>query len=198
MNVSVWRVLAAAVGLLVLPACALAQDEVVIHGPNVRVIKHVDGSESTLTRSPDQKVITKRTTKGGRLVIVTVYRLHANGNLLACDIFDGQKTRLYRVDYGYRKVDGQLVMERMFDCRVRRVWKNHPELEKPVRIVEYLIDAQGKASKPLVRNHLEGDTFERDYGAPNSAIDPKIFDETKPGGAGAPAAGAQGGGAAGK
>jgi hypothetical protein len=181
--------LIAAVGLLALQARAVEEDGVVVKGPNVRVIKHADGSESMLTRSPDQKVITKRTSKGGRVVLVTVYRLHDNGNLLSCDIYDGQKTRLYRVDYGYRKDDGQLVMERMFDCRVRNVWKNRPDVEKPVRIVEYLIDAQGKASKPVVRTYLEGETFERDYGAPTSAINPKIFDESKPAGQGGPATG---------
>lgn len=174
----------AVLGLLVAPQLR-ADGPDTVDGPNVRVKRHTDGRKSVFTRSPDGKVVTKKTySASGRLTLVTIYRLDGNGNPLASEIFDAQQTLLYKVDYGYRKEDGQLVMERMWDCRVRRVWKNNPAVEMPVQIVEYLIDPQGKASKPVIRNYLEdklqGGKFERDYGAPTSAMDPKMFDEPSP------------------
>lgn len=174
----------AVLGLLVAPQLR-ADGLDMVDGPNVRVKQHEDGRKSVFTRSPDGKVVTKKTySASGRLTLVTIYRLDGNGNPRASEIYDAQKTQLYKVDYGYRKEDGQLVMERMWDCRVRRVWKNNPAVEMPVQIVEYLIDPQGKASKPVTRNYLEdklqGGKFERDYGSPTSAMDPKMFDEPVP------------------
>lgn len=172
--------------LAMLSLCAApplrAGDLDAVNGPNVRVMRFEDGRKSVFTRSPDQRVVTKKTfAANGRLALVTVYRLAPNGNPLASQIFDGQKNLLYEVDYGYRKEDGQLVMERMWDRRVRRVWKNNPTEEMPVQVVEYLIDSQGRASKPKVSTYLDGKNFERDYGSVSSAMDPKMFDEKAPG-----------------
>lgn len=179
----------------VMALCAVAWvhagDLDAVDGPNVRVKRHEDGSKSVFTRSPDNKVVTKKTyNAAGRLTLVTIYRMDENGNPLACDIYDGRKTRLYKVSYGYDKKFGQLVMEQMYDCRVRRVWKNNPTQEMPVQVVEYLVNAEGRvAGKPVIRNYLEGNTFERDYGSATSAMDPKMFDQPAPGGAGKPPAG---------
>lgn len=162
-----------------------------VDGPNVRVKRHEDGSKSVFTRSPDGKVVTKRTQNAaGRVTLVTIYRMDENGNPRACDIYDGRKTRLYKVAYGYETKYGQLVREQMYDCRVRRVWKNNPSEEMPVQVVEYLVNAEGRvAGKPVIRNYHEGNTFERDYGAATSAMDPKMFDEPVSGGTTKPPAG---------
>ena len=159
-----------------------ANDADAVDGPNVRVIRHGDGSKSVFTRSPDNKVITKKTYAGtrGTLALVTTYRNDSFGNPISCDITDGQGTKLYRVDYGYRKSDGQLVMERMFDCRVKRLDPRDPKQELPVQVVQYLIDAQGKRSKPIVTSTLKGGTFEEVYGDKTTAMDPKLFDGNKP------------------
>jgi len=184
MRTTVVGMIIAALGLLVVPPLG-ASDLDAVDGPNVRVMRLADGSKCVYTRSPDQKVVTKKTYSGaGRLTLVTIYRLDGNGNPMAGEIFDGQKNRLFKVDYGYRKQDGQLVMERMWDCRVRRVWKDRPDEEMPVQVVQYLIDGQGKASKPIVTRYLEGKTFEQVYGSPSAAMDPKMFDEQKPSGKG--------------
>jgi hypothetical protein len=148
-----------------------------VDGPNVRVIRHGDKSRSVFTRSPDNKVITKKTFVGGKLSLITVYRLDSFANPLACQIYDGQRVLLYEVDYGYRKQDRQLVMERMWDRRVKRYYPNNPTVEMPVQVVEYLIDAQGRRSVPIVTSTLPGMTFEQVYGSNTSAIDPKLFKE---------------------
>lgn len=169
----VWQALAAA---------PVAPESEAVDGPNVRVIRHGDGSKSVFTRSPDNRVITKKTFVGGKLSLITVYRLDGMGNPHGCDISDGQGTRLYRVDYGYRKQDGQLVMERMWDCRTKRFYPKNPTVEMPVQVVEYLIDAQGKRSMPIVTSTLPGKTFEQVYGASTSAMDPTMFREENAGG----------------
>lgn len=161
-----------------------AEDINSVDGPNVRVKRHDDksgnpGGKDVYTKSPDGKVVTKKTyTAAGRLMLTTVYRTRDNGDLAGSKIYDGRGTELYKVSYGYEKKYGQLVREEMYDSRVRRVWKNNPSKEMPVQVVEYLVDAEGKVSgKPVIRNYMEGNTFERDYGQSTSAMDPKMFDQ---------------------
>lgn len=172
------KIIAFALAASLLP-CAAAPEADAVDGPNVRVIRHGDGSKSVFTRSPDNKTVTKKTYAGpgGTLSLVTIYRLDSMGNPLACDIYDGQRNRLFKVDYGYRKQDHQLVMERMWDCRVKRYYPNNPTVEMPVQVVEYLIDAQGNRSLPIVTSTLPGKTFEEVYGSKSSAMDPRMFDE---------------------
>ena len=159
-----------------------ANEAEAVDGPNVRVVRHGDGSKSVFTRSPDNRIVTKKTfaAAGGALVLITVYRLDSFGNPQACNISDGQGILLYNVDYGYRKPDGQLVMERMWDCRVKRYYPNDPTKEMPVQVIEYLIDAQGKHSMPIVTSTLPGKTFEEVYGSKTSAMEPRLFDDAKP------------------
>ncbi len=159
-----------------------ANEAEAVDGPNVRVVRHGDGSKSVFTRSPDNRIVTKKTFAGagGALVLITVYRLDSFGNPQACTISDGQGILLYNVDYGYRKQDGQLVMERMWDCRVKRYYPKDPTKEMPVQVIEYLIDAQGKRSMPIVTSTLPGKTFEEVYGSKTSAMEPRLFDDAKP------------------
>ncbi len=143
---------------------------------NVRVTRHDDGSRTVFTRSPDNRTLTKQTvTANGALYLVTIYRMDAHGNPMNCKIFDGQKTEMFKSRYGYRKGDGLLVEEQMFDSRVKRI---NPETgdEMPVRRFIYTYDALGNRSAPIAITLIPGQTAEEVYGSP-SALESNPFDE---------------------
>jgi hypothetical protein len=137
--------------VMVFAVCALigrADDDFYkVDGPNVRVMRNEDGSKTLFLRSPDKLTLTKKTyTANSVLEIVTIYRMDSNENPLNCKIYDGQKHELFKVSYGYRKSDGQLVEERMFDSRTRRINPADGN-EMPVRRFIYTYDGQGKRSR---------------------------------------------------
>ena len=144
-----------------------------VDGPNVRVTRHDDGSRTVFERSVDQRVLTKKTfTAGGNLFLITIYRMDANGNPMNCKIYDGKKTEMFKSRYGYRKSDGLLVEEQMFDSRVKRTDPNTGN-EMPVRRFIYTYDALGNRSAPLSITLTPGQTAEEVYGAPTSLdVDP--------------------------
>ena len=94
---------------------------------------------------------------------MTVYRMDEKGNALGAKIFDGKKEELFKVSYGYRKSDGVLVEERMFDSRNRRI---SPEdgTELPVWRFIHTRDDNGK---PAGRIEMKG------KGASESDVVPK-------------------------
>ena len=148
-----------------------------VDGPNVRVMRHDDGSRTHFTRTPDNRTLTKRKfSANGVLRMLTVYRMDANGNPIGCRISDGQGNLLFKVSYGYRKSDGQLVEERMFDARVVRRDPNTGK-EMPVQRICYVYDAQGNRSAPIVFNLLPGKTFEDVFGEKSSALETNPFRE---------------------
>ncbi len=178
---AIWKICALLIWLGWLPVQAAGEFDAV-DGPNVRVMRHKDGSKTIFTRSPNNQVLTKKTfSAAGRLSLITIYRMDAGGNPISCKIYDGLKTELFKVDYGYRKSDGQLVMERMWDSRVKRINPKNPAEEMPVQVVRYVIDAQGKRSSPIVYNLLPGKTFEEIYGSNTSALETNPFQADKPG-----------------
>lgn len=135
-----------------------------VDGPNVRVTRHDDGSRTVFTRSPDNRVLSKKTfTANGSLFLITIYRMDPHGNPLNCKIYDGQKNEMYKSRYGYRKSDGQLVEEQMFDSRVKRTDPNTGE-EMPVRRFIYNYDALGNRSAPISITLTPGKTAEEVYG----------------------------------
>jgi len=145
-------------------------------GDNVRVMRREDGSRDVFRRSPDSRTLTKNTTSAdGVITMVTIYRMDVNGNPTGCKIYDGQHNELYKSSYGYRKIDGQLVEERMFDSRVKRIDPNTGK-EMPVRRFIYTYDAQGKRSAPISITLTPGKTAEEVYGAP-SALEKNPFDD---------------------
>lgn len=169
-----------AAGLLVSP-CGSAQephkDLEAVDGPNVRVMRHEDGSRTLFTRTPDNRTLTKRKfSANGVLVMLTVYRMDANANPIGCRIYDGRNQLLFKVSYGYRKSDGQLVEERMFDARVVRKDPNSGK-EMPVQRICYVYDAQGNRSAPIVYNLLPGKKFEEVFGVKSSALETNPFQE---------------------
>ena len=143
-------------------------------GPNVRVTRHEDGSRTIFERSPDARTLTKKTYTGaGALFLVTIYRMDAQGNPMNCKIYDGQKNEMFKSRYGYRKSDGQLLEEQMFDSRVKRIDPNTGE-EMPVRRFIYTYDALGKRGAPISITLTPGKTAEEVYGQP-TAPDVNLF-----------------------
>ncbi len=170
-----WKIILLVLALALPPLHGASELEAV-DGPNVRVMQHKDGSKTIFTRSPNNQVLTKKTySTAGRLTLITIYRMDASGNPISCKIYDGQKNELFKVSYGYRKSDGQLVMEQMWDSRVKRTNPKNPSEEMPVQVVRYVIDAQGKRSAPIVFNLLPGKTFEEIYGSKSSALESNPF-----------------------
>lgn len=146
-----------------------------VDGPNVRVTRHEDGSRTIFSRSPDARTLTKKTySSGGALFLVTIYRMDAQGNPMNCKIYDGKKNEMFKSRYGYRKSDGQLVEEQMFDSRVKRIDPNTGE-EMPVRRFLYTYDALGNRSAPISITLTPGKTAEEVYGKP-TALDADPFD----------------------
>jgi hypothetical protein len=146
-----------------------------VDGPNVRVTHHKDGGQTLFLRSPDKKTITKKTFgNGGALKMVTIYRMDENGNPLSCKIFDGQKTELFKVAYGYRRSDGLLVEERMFDSRVARTNPADGK-EMPVRRFIYEYDAQGNRSAPISITLTPGKNAKEVFGVGPTGTDANPF-----------------------
>lgn len=179
-SVATWKILTLAAGLMMAP-CVFAQqpdkDFEAVDGPNVRVMRHEDGSRTLFTRTPDNRTLTKRKfSANGVLLMLTVYRMDSNANPIGCRIYDGRKQILFKVSYGYRRSDGQLVEERMFDARVARKDPNTGK-EMPIQRICYVYDAQGNRSAPIVFNMLPGKKFEEVFGIKSSALETNPFKE---------------------
>jgi len=169
------RILAA---LLVIQPVMAGSDFDAVDGPNVRVMRHEDGSRAMFTRSPDSKTLTKKTfSANGVMTMLTVYKMDANQNPLGGKIYDGQNNELFKVSYGYQKSTGLLVQEKMFDARTRRINPANGA-EMPVQLVVYLYDAEGKRSAPIIYNLLPGKTFEEVFGVKSSALETNPFKES--------------------
>ena len=160
--------------MMLVPTCYAKEIEQV-DGPNVRVMRQEDGSRSVFVRSPDSRVLIKTTySPKGDVVMITTYKMDANGNPRGCKIRDGQNRELFKVSYGYHRVTGLLVEELMFDSQVKRINKD-TGLEQPVQKVAYLYNAEGKRSAPIVFNYLPGKTFEQVFGVKSSALETNPF-----------------------
>ena len=151
-----------------------------VDGPNVRVIRHADGSRTRFTRSPDNTTLTKKKYgPNGVMNMVTIYKMK-EGNPIGCKIYDGNKTLLFKVSYGYRKQDGQLVEERMFDARRKRIDPKTGK-ETPIQRICYLIDGNGTRSAPIVINlkyaeQHEIDAFQKRFGVKSTMYEKNPFD----------------------
>jgi len=171
---TIWKTFILSIALLL--SCQAQQTQDKEQGDNVRVMRREDGSRDVFRRSPDSRTLTKRTeSANGVLTMITIYRMDANGNPTGCKIYDGQNNELFKSSYGYRKTDGQLVEERMFDSRVKRIDPATGK-EMPVRRFIYSYDAQGKRSAPIAITLTPGKTAEEVYGGP-SALEKNPFDE---------------------
>jgi hypothetical protein len=176
-----WKTLTTAAVMLATSVCGAAQKPSAefdsVDGPNVRVMRHEDGARTLFTRTPDNRTLTKKKfSANGVMMMLTVYRMDSNSNPIGCRISDGQGNLLFKVSYGYRKSDGQLVEERMFDARVVRKDPNTGK-EMPIQRICYVYDAQGNRSAPIIYNLLPGKTFEQVFGIKSSALETNPFKE---------------------
>jgi hypothetical protein len=180
-----WKILILVSGLLAAVTCGAGvpdPDFNAVDGPYARITKHEDGSKTMFTRTPDNRSLAKkRFSPNGVLTMLTIYRMDSNGNPIGCKIFDGHNNLLFKVSYGYRKSDGQLVEERMFDAQVTRKDPNTGK-EMPVQRIRYVYDARGNRSAPIIYNLLPGKTFEQVFGVKSSALETNPFNENSPGG----------------
>lgn len=160
------------------PACMAEAESAgfdTVDGPNVRVMRHEDGGRTIFSRTPDQRTLVKRTFGANRiLTMVTVYRMDENGNPLSCKIYDGQKQELYKGSYGYHRETGQLVEERLFDARVKRIDPASGN-EMPVRRFIYTYDAQGNRNHPIAINLLPGKSVAEVFNIGPSALESDPF-----------------------
>lgn len=152
-----------------------------VKGPYASVKTNKDGSREYFSRTPDMRTITRQTKSAdGTLRLTTVYRLSPQGNPLACDIFDGKGTRLFKSRYGYDPKPGltfgKLVEEQMFDARVKRADASGQEM--PVRRFLYTYDAQGNRNAPMAITLIPGKDADDLYGP--SALEYDPFDGQKP------------------
>ena len=151
-----------------------------VDGPNVRITRHADGSRTRFTRTPDNTTLTKKKySPNGIIEMVTIYRMDKFGNPLNCKIYDGKKTLLFKVSYGYRKTDGKLVEERMFDARAKHIDPKTGK-EMPVQRTCYLYDGNGNRSAPMVINlkwaqEKDIQTFEKRFGIKSSMYEKNPF-----------------------
>lgn len=177
-----WKIVTLLASLLVTVATAAPDagfDDV--DGPNVRVTRHADGARTRFTRTPDNTVLTKKKySPNGALMMVTIYQMDLHGNPIGCKIYDGSKNLLFKVSYGYRKSDGRLVEERMFDARKKHL---DPETGKelPVQRTLYVYDAEGNRSAPMVFNMLPGRSYEELFGEKSSIYQKNPFNDREPG-----------------
>jgi len=169
--------LASACLLLATPIRAESDSFDAVDGPNVRVTRHEDGGRTVFTRTPDQRTLTKRTFGPNRnLTMVTVYRMDENGNPLSCRIYDGQRQELYKASYGYHRETGNLMEERLFDARVKRIDPESGQ-EMPVRRFIYTYDAQGNRNHPIAINLLPGKSVNEVFNLGPSALETNPFDD---------------------
>jgi hypothetical protein len=173
-SLATWKICVAAIGLITaMPSHANELESV--EGPNVRFMRHEDGSRAVFIRSPDNKRITKKTiSPNGILKMLTIYTMDSSGNPRGCKIMDGQQQELFKVSYGYHRTTGLLVEELMFDSRVRRINPANGK-EMPLQRLAYIYDAEGKRSAPIVYNYLPGKTFEQVFGVKSSALETNPF-----------------------
>lgn len=126
-------------------------------GPHVRIKKNdQDGSHVVFERSPDDRSLVKTTkTANGDVKMRATYTRNPQGFLTVGQIHDGQGTLLYRVQYGYERETGRLIVEQMFDAQEKRYYpaefrdENGNRVEMPIRRVYYFYDAEGNQSKAM-------------------------------------------------
>ena len=144
-------------------------------GPNVRTVRHEDGSRSAFVRRPDSREVDRKNfSKDGELKMKIVYRMDAEGNPLSSRIYDGKNNLMFKVSYGYRKSVGMLVEERIFDAQVDYKDPDSGRATPTQRII-YNYDTQGKRSEPIIYNMLPGKTVEELFGIKSTSLDENTF-----------------------
>ena len=148
--------------LLLISASAQLPSGWEAQGPNVRVMKHYDGSRTMYRRTPGKKILVKKKVDpAGKIQIITHYYMDDHGNPRSCKIYNAKNTLLFKVSYAYEISTGRLVGERMFHAN-----KKDPKTGQPLIASEtrYTYDAQGNRSKPVTFTFVKGKTAEEVFG----------------------------------
>lgn len=105
-----------------------------------RVVRHPDGSKSVYKRQRGSKGMRCASyTASGKLAAINDYHEGKYGQLVGCNIYNHERTLIYKVAYGYDS-SARLIEERMF---------SHPQ-GKLVQRVIYKYMADGSRSKPII------------------------------------------------
>lgn len=76
---------------------------------------------------------------GGTVALTSIHRLHPNGSPFGSKIYDDKNNELFKIYYGYRKSNGMLAEERIFDSQKSLL--DRQEIELPVRRIVHSINA---------------------------------------------------------
>lgn len=148
-------------------------------GPNVRVMRHQDGSRTLYRRTPGKKTLVKKNVgTDGKVRTVTQYHMDDYGNPRACKIYDSSNKLLFKVSYAYEISTGRLVAERMLYADKVQTKTGQPLVASETR---YTYDAQGNRSKPITITFMKGKTAEELFGngKVQSTFPEKTFDDQK-------------------
>ena len=98
-----------------------------------RVVRHPDGSRSVYKRQRGSKGMRCATyTASGKLAAINDYHEGKYGQLVGCNIYNHERTLIYKVAYGYDS-SARLIEERMF---------SHPQGQLVQRVIyKYAADA---------------------------------------------------------
>lgn len=147
-------------------------------GPNSRLMRHQDGSQTVYRRTPGKKSLVKKNIGvNGKVRVVTHYHMDDHGNPRGCKIYDSQNNLMFKVSYGYQISTGRLLAEVMTHAS-----KKDPQTAKPLVVSEtrYTYDAQGNRSKPIVFTFVEGERAEDAFGKRKTTFPERAFgDEPK-------------------
>lgn len=116
-------------------------------GSNVRWMDGENGTRMVYELGSDKKKLSKRVLRlDGTTEYTASYWLGNTGQILGCKIGNADGKPLYNVLYGYRKSDGKLVEERIFDAA-----KGKPETrDQAVCRVRYVADRDGTTRVPVI------------------------------------------------
>ncbi|RYD26272.1 MAG: hypothetical protein EOP87_23005 [Verrucomicrobiaceae bacterium] len=122
------------------PGVADVMKPAAVEDPDVRVVKNQDGSRDVFIRSGSSLITRHRFGTDAKLFSRSAYRVDYAGNPMSCKIYDPDGGEVLKVVYGYRRKDGKLVEERVFNTRTKTVDKDGKEL--PVHRMIHLDDGE--------------------------------------------------------
>jgi hypothetical protein len=88
---------------------------------DVRVVKNSDGSRDVYIRSGNGFITRHRFGTDATLFSRSAYRVDEAGNPMTCRIYDPDGKEAAKVLYGYRRNNGKLAEERVFNSRTKVV-----------------------------------------------------------------------------
>ena len=159
--------------LFILPLCAQVPEGWQAPGPNTRLMRHQDGSQTVYKRSTGQKnLVKKKIGADGQIKLSTHYFMDDRGNPRACKIYNSKNSLLYKVSYAYQRSTGKLVAENMYDAQ-----RKNPKTGKNILVSQtrYTYDAHGNRSRPLTYTFVDGKSAEDYFGKKGTTMPEKVF-----------------------